>query len=68
MMAELISLWKMVPMAMDLIMPPSFLAIGISLAPKKYGLRCSGMNLLLADIHFLQMTLTASEFICFDDV
>ena len=66
-MAELISLWKMVPMAMDLIMPPSFLAIGISLAPKKYGLRCSRMNWWLAAIlllHSLQMALTASEFIC----
>ena len=40
MMAELMSLWKMVPMAMGL-MPPSFLAIGISLAPKKYGLMCA---------------------------
>ena len=29
--------------AMGLV-PPSFLAMGISLAPKKYGLRCSGMN------------------------
>ena len=43
MMAELMSLWKMVPMAMGL-MPPSFLVMGISLAPKKYGLRCSGVN------------------------
>ena len=37
--AELACLWKMmVPIAMGLT-PPSFLAIGISLAPKKYGLR-----------------------------
>ena len=43
MMAELMSLWKNVTMAMGLI-PPSFLAMGISLAPKKYGLRCSGVN------------------------
>ena len=33
MMAELMSLWKMVPMAMGL-MPPSFLVMGISLAPR----------------------------------
>ena len=60
-------LWKIVPMAMSFIMPPSFLAMGISLAPKKYGLRCSGMNWWLAAIlllHSLQMALTASEFIC----
>ena len=43
MMAELMSLWKMVPVAMGL-MPPYFLAIGISLVPKKNGLRCSWMN------------------------
>ena len=53
------------PMAMGL-MPPSFLAMGISLAPKKSGLKCSGMNRWLAAIHLhsLQMALTASEFIC----
>ena len=65
MMAELISLWKMVPMAIGL-MPPSFLAVGISLAPKKHGLRWSGMNWWLAAIlflHSLQIALTASEFI-----
>ena len=33
MMAELMSLWKMVPMAMGL-MPPSFLVMGISLAQR----------------------------------
>ena len=63
--AELMSLWKMVPIAMGLIVPPSFLAMGISLAPKKNSLRCSGMNSY--DWHFLhslQKALTASEFIC----
>ena len=60
------SLWKMAHIAMDLVLPPSFLAIEISLEPKKYGLRCSGMNWWLAAVHFLhslQMVLTASEFI-----
>ena len=52
---------------MGLIMSPSFLAMWISLAPKKYSLRCSRMNWWLAVIlflHSLQMALTASEFIC----
>ena len=39
--AELMSLRKMVPMAMGL-MPSSFLAMGISLAPKKNGLSALG--------------------------
>ena len=62
MTAELMSLWKMVPIAMGLT-PPSFLAIGISLAPKKYGLRIgSGMNSGFAAIllHSLQMPLSSS--------
>ena len=41
MVAGLMSLWKMVPMAMGLIIPSPFLSIRISLAPKKYGLRCA---------------------------
>ena len=44
-----------------------FLGYGNQPSTKKYGLRCSGMNLWLAAIlflHSLQMALTASEFIC----
>ena len=65
MMAELMSLWKMVPIAIGLT-PPSFLAMGISLAPKKYGLRCSGIKeeeSVAIFLHSLQMALVASEFI-----